>query len=256
MEIASDASGRQYRMEASLLRPLVKSEHMRRFEIRPTALRLIFPYEVSLESWRLLKPEEMAKRYPRAWGDYLLSLRSRLDERESGRFAGEQFYQYSRQQNFIPLSKPKLITPDMADHMRFCFDRSGELVFSGGAAGGVCVIPKEDINPLLLLGILNSALIEHQIRQQNGTGFRGGYLNCEIRFLRHLPIQLPSDAGQTKLANDIISRVERILAAKPLLCAENQGDRGRERLERQIEAHEAKIDELVCRLYGVDHIPE
>jgi hypothetical protein len=34
------------------------------------------------------------------------------------------------------------------------------------------------------------------------------------------------------------------------------GERERERIERDIEAHEAKIDELVCRLYGVDHIPE
>ena len=255
VEIHSKATGNIHLIEPGILKPLIKSEHMRRFEIRPTSLRLIMPYAVGTESWHLLEPEEMETRFHKAWKDYLLPLRPYLDKRESGRFAGDHFYQYSRQQNFVPLSKPKLITPDMADRMRFSYDKSGELVFSGGAAGGVCLIPKEGVSPLLLLGILNSALMENQVRQQNGTGFRGGYLNCEIRFLRQLPIQVPHGANQTRLANEIVGRVGQILTSKEKAHREKMGDRERERLERDIDAHEAKIDELVCRLYGVDSVP-
>jgi hypothetical protein len=250
--IRSKATGTTHLIEQGILRPLIKSEHMRRFEIRPTTLRLVFPYAVGAKSWRLLEPDELASRFHEAWNGYLLPLRSQLDKREGGRFEGEHFYQYSRQQNFIPLSKPKLITPDMADHMRVSYDRNGEVVFSGGAAGGVCLIPKEGLNPLLLLGILNSTLMENQVRQQNGTGFRGGYLNCEIRFLRQLPIQVPRGPNTTRLANAIIGKVERILAAKEKSHNGGLGERESERLEREIEAHEAAINELVCRLYGVE----
>ena len=62
-----------------------------------------------------------------------------------------------------------------------CWDESGKYVFSGGAAGGVAILPKHGVEPLLLLGILNSKLAEHFIIA-HGTPFRGGYLNCEIRF--------------------------------------------------------------------------
>jgi hypothetical protein len=34
------------------------------------------------------------------------------------------------------------------------------------------------------------------------------------------------------------------------------GHHERERFERQVEAHEAAINELVCRLYGVEETPD
>lgn len=252
--IRSTATENEHKIETSILRPLIKSEHMRRFEIRPTSLALIFPYLVKDDTWRILKPEELAKRYPKAWSNYLQPVRSILDKRESGRFSGTHFYQYSRQQNFVPLLKTKLVTPDMADHMRFSFDKNGEFVFSGGAAGGVCVIPNDGIDPLFLMGILNSAFIENQVRQKNGVGFRGGYLNCEIRFLRDIPIQLPNSKIQKQLAAQIVERVQRIIDAKAALNSAKISDRQTQQLQREIEAHENKINELVCRLYDVSEI--
>ena len=254
LKVRSQATKAEHMLETEILQPLLKSEHMRRFEIRPTSLRLLFPYEVKKRTWRILDKEELAKRFPCAW-KYLLTVRAHLDRRESGRFAGDEFYQYSRQQNFIPLSKPKLITPDMADRMRFSFDEQGEFVFSGGAAGGVCLIPHEGIDPFLIMGILNSALIEQQIRQRNGPGFRGGYLNCEIRFLRDIPIQLPASRSQEKATTEIADRVRQIMVQKNLLQAPLIDDTKKGRLGREIEAHEIRINELVCQLYGVDEIP-
>jgi len=256
VKVRSKATGSEHLLESGILRPLIKSEHMRRFEIRPTALLLVFPYEVTSETWRILEPRELAERFPRAWSQYLRLARPILDKRESGRFSGPLFYQYSRQQNFVPLSKAKLITPDMADTMRFSYDNSGQFVFSGGAAGGVCVIPSEGISPLFLMGVLNSHLIERDIRQKNGPGFRGGYLNCEIRFLRDVPIQLPKSDMQKRTANQIIVRVKKVLGMKIELQSERLSDREKQQQERNIEAYESEIDDLVCQLYGVDEIPD
>src|SRR5258708_3525442 len=150
--------------EVEALRPLIKSENMPRDELRDTNLALLFPYLVTGDEWRIREPKEMAREFPKLWHDYLLPLKPILEKREGGIFAGEHFYQYSRQQNFIPLSKPKIITPDMADHVRFSFDVRGQFVFSGGAAGGNAIVPRNDLPVEVLLGILNSGFIEEQIK--------------------------------------------------------------------------------------------
>ena len=105
------------------------------------------------------------------------------------------------------------------------------------------------------MGFLNSAFIENQVRQKNGAGFRGGYLNCEIRFLRDIPIQLPKSKTQKQLAAQITERVQRIIDSKTALNATKISDRDQQQLEREIEAHEKQIDKLVMKLYGVDAIP-
>src|ERR1035437_4418441 len=110
------------------------------------------------------------------------------------------------------------MNPDICEHPQMGWDASGEYVFSGGAAGGVAILPGRGTDPMLLLGILNSRLADHWIRT-NGTPFRGGYLNCEIRFIRELPIKLPKTAEEKNLAERITNSVRTIMVAKGKLRA-------------------------------------
>ncbi len=255
ISIYSQALAEKYTIESSIVRPLIKSEHMKRYEISQTNLLLIFPYIVVDNKWRIIEPDELKDAYPLTFA-YFEKLRSQLDRRESGKFAGDHFYQYSRQQNFVPLSKAKIVSPDMADKPRFSYDNIGKYVFSGGAAGGVCIIPKKSLNPLYLLGLLNSSLIHKLIKQKNGVGFRGGYLNCEIRFLRNIPIQLPNCQKHYSIQEKLCEFVQKIIDKKVTLQKPTISDQERQQLEREIEAYENRIDELVCKLYGVDKIPD
>ncbi len=266
--IRSEESGKTHEVETASLRTLVKSEHMKAFELLPSPLRLILPYRRDGRTWRLLTPDEMQERYPRLWSGYLLGLRSALDKRENGRFKGERFYQYSRPQNFEPLSKKKIINPDICEHPQMCFDPTGKCVFSGGAAGGVAIVPKSGVDYSYLLGVLNSSFADGWIRA-NGTAFRGGYLNCEIRFIRDLPIKLPESAAEKRLAERITQSVRAIMDAKgklrassPPLAGVRHGlravrlsDREIRSLEGEIEAQERRIDEAVFALYGVEGLP-
>jgi len=52
-----------------------------------------------------------------------------------------------------------------------------------------------------------------------------------------------------------VSVVEQIIAQKKRLQAEGLSQQERTQLERQVEAYEEQIDDLVCRLYGVDALP-
>ena len=266
--VKSQATGRSHRIEASVLRPLVKSEHMKPYEVRSTSLYLILPYTREGKKWSLVAPDAMRSRFPLLWNDYLVPLRPALKKRENGRFDGDRFYQYSRPQNFEPLSHPKIMNPDICEHPQMCWDSTGKYVFSGGAAGGVAIIPGPKTDPMLLLGILNSRLADHWIRT-NGTPFRGGYLNCEIRFIRDLPIKIPTTAEDKKLAERITSSVRAIMDAKAKLRAPatpftgvkgglkpaGLSDRETKSLEAEVEAHEKRINEAVFALYGVDGLP-
>lgn len=260
-KVRSEETERDYEIESEALRPLVKSEHMKAFDLLPSPFRLIFPYLSEEKGWRLATPAEMEERFPLLWNHYLPEMRAALDKRERGRFRGERFYQYSRPQNFAPLSKPKIINPDICEHPQMCWDASGCSVFSGGAAGGVAIVPTKHIDAMLLLGILNSTLADNWIRA-NGTPFRGGYLNCEIRFIRDLPIKLPTTAADKKLAERITSSVRAIMDAKAALRPPHAAkggptlsDRETKQLEASIEAHENRINEAVFALYGVDALP-
>jgi hypothetical protein len=253
--VKSQGTGHTHEVETSALRTLVKSEHMKAFEVRSSKLRLIFPYVRGSAKWRLLTPAEMQSRFPKLWKGYLVPLKSALAKREKGRWDGETFYQYSRAQNFEPLSQPKIMSPDICEHPQMCWDATGECVFSGGAAGGVAIVPNRGVNPFLLLGILNSKLADHLIRAF-GTPFRGGYLNCEIRFIRDLPIKLPETKEEKKLADRIIEFVREIMDVKVKLRDRLLSDRERVQLERTVDANERRIDEAVFALYGVEGLPE
>ena len=139
--------------------------------------------------------------------------------------------------------------------MRVAPDPNGEVIFSGGGAGGNGIIPKDKKLFAFLMGILNSSFAEVYVRQ-NGTQFRGGYLNCEIRFIKDIQIAILRDSYDKQLAKKISVMAQRVVELNRAKSASRLGDRERERIERAIEAHESQIDELVCELYGVDTIPD
>jgi hypothetical protein len=250
----SRAKAQTYRIERTVLRPLVKSEHMRPYLPSRTELALLFPYRVGDDEWRLMSQAEFQAHAPHAW-QYLLQVRSDLEGRESGRMAQrDDWYAYIYPKNFIALSQPKLMIPDMCETLHVAVDSTGELIFSGGAAGGNAIIPHDPANLLLLSGLLNSRLLD-TIKRSSGTRFRGGWLNCEIRFIRDLPIKLPSSAAEKAIAERIEVSVREILDAQRRLASGIGGDRDRRDLEAAIETANNRINTAVMQLYNVDHIP-
>lgn len=253
--IHSAFTGLNHKIESQVLRRLVKSEHIRRFELRPSKLLLLFPYCISGESYSLISPQRFKEKFPGAW-QYLKTLESPLRARERGKMKNrEDWYGYIYPKNFVVLSKPKLVIPDIGERMRVALDPTGEIIFSGGGAGGNAIIPHNPDDFAFLLGLLNSRLIEAFVKQ-NGTQFRGGWMNCEVRFIRNIPVAALKTAEHRALSRKIGERAQKIVEIKGQMVGQGLGDRERERIERAIEAHEERIDELVCRLYGVDHIPE
>jgi hypothetical protein len=163
---------------------------------------------------------------------------------------GDNWYAYGRNQALDVVPLPKIITPDLASSASYCYDPEGTYYFTGGAAGGYGILPKESINANYLLGLLNSRLLDW-FHHQASTRFRGGYFSYESRFIKNLPIRIidfhnPKEKG---LHDDLGKLVEVMVG----LRKQEQKAKGHEleQLKRQIEKTDTEIDDIIYILYNL-----
>jgi hypothetical protein len=144
----------------------------------------LVPYDAA---GRLLPPDALAARYPRAWA-YLLACRDRLEARERGRFRGDRFYQFGRPQNlaFLADRAPKLVVPDVTRESRAFLDRGGHFVLD--TAYALRLRPDVPTTLADLHSLLCSPFATLWLRE-TGVPLRGGYLRMKTAYLTDLPIR-------------------------------------------------------------------
>jgi len=245
MKAFSKTLQKEVTLETELLKPLIKGGQMRRYLIEEPEKVLLFPYQDA----KLISKRELQELHPRCW-EYLLSNRRYLEDREGGIMKGDNWYAYGRNQALDVVPLPKIITPDLASSASYCYDPEGTYYFTGGAAGGYGILPKESINANYLLGLLNSRLLDW-FHHQASTRFRGGYFSYESRFIKNLPIRIidfhnPKEKG---LHDDLGKLVEVMVG----LRKQEQKAKGHEleQLKRQIEKTDTEIDDIIYILYNL-----
>ena len=232
-------------LETALLKPLIKGGQMGQYLIGEPEKVILFPYKDA----KLISKTEIKGIHPRCW-EYLATNKKYLEEREGGIMKGENWFSYGRNQALDVIHLSKIITPDLALSASYCYDSSGSYYFTGGAAGGYGILPKESIDPKYLLAILNSRLLDW-FHHQGSTRFRGGYFSYEARFIKNLPIcTIDFDNPQEKKHHDDLVKLVDVM-----LNLRKQEQRGKghelELLKRQIEKTDREINELVYELYGI-----
>jgi methylase of polypeptide subunit release factors len=267
--VRSPATGRERDLEAALLHPLLKgSVHMRRWRPSETNLLLLFPYPGG--SSTLIPPEVMADSYPATW-EYLNLpeckgiLEGRevrvVDGQESYRWRGHpEWYGYGRLVNHgrFGVTRPRLLTPSLAQRASFSYDPDGRCYFlgSGGGGGGgygIELNPGLCCSPLFVLGLLNSVLSDWFLRRISSP-FRGGYWAYNRQYISGLPMHLPDmdTAKDKRLHDDLVMLVERMLDLHQRLAAKAKvHDEERAQIEREIARTNREIDDLVYDLYGL-----
>jgi hypothetical protein len=164
---------------------------------------------------------------------------------------GERWYGYVYPKALDVMPLPKIFTPDIAARASFSLDESGDVFFTGGVAGGYGILVLPEYRKEYVLGLLNSTLLEWMIRQ-TATQMRGGYYSFESRFIRNLPIRTIeiSEADDQARHDRVASLVDRMQELnKRLTATKNPNDKTK--LEREIEATDLQIDQLVYELYGL-----
>ena len=254
----STATSELHEIEIDLLHPLLKgSVHIRRWVPDVSSLVVLFPYEYKGETWRFIPPDKLSSKYPKA-AEYLKLCRNILEKREHGRFQGPEYYQFSRPQNFDVMDQPKLLVPSIGKRGEYCLDLKGDLFFvgsGGGGGGGYAILPSVDIDLQYLCGVLNSSIVDTFLKAIT-TRFHSGWFAYSRLYIEQIPIKIPSSALEIKVTEQISECVTKIVWSITQLSKATLSDREKALLYRETEAHEAKVNDLVCNLYGVDKIPD
>ena len=251
VKIFSKEKDESYVVEANLMHPLIKGGDSDRFHLSKTDRLILFPYVHQEGKGYSLLPEKQFKiLFPLTW-KYLVANKSYLENRENGKMRGSKWYGYIYPKNFDVMQQPKIFTPDIAPHSSFSLDETGDIFFTGGAAGGYGILISQDYSREYVLGLLNSKLLEWFL-QKVATTMKGRWFSYESRFISNLPIRTIDFANpaDVKRHDRMVSLVESMLALHKQTAAARLPDE-KERLERQIQATDRQIDKLVYELYGL-----
>lgn len=228
LEIECPHNGKSYTVEPALFHQLIKGGDSQRYFFRNSPLLVLFPYS----GGKLIDENILSENYPLTY-EYLCNHKEYLEQRESGRFKGEGWYQFGRNQAIDVISLPKIFTPDIAPKPHFMIDQSGTKYFTGGVAGGYGIIP-DNLDSLYLLGVLNSSITKWYI-SKTSTQMRGGWYSFESRFIKSIPIR----TEENPLIDSISFKVKSVLHSK------------KNNLAIDITKQENEIDQLVYQLYDL-----
>ena len=248
-----DQAGGKWVLEREVLKPFLNNVTVSTFEHPVSHHWLIFPYRLINDKATLIPSSDMASSYPRAW-EYLNENSKALRSRESGKADNDQWYGYIYRKNLTLFDTPKLIVQVISLLGRYAYDDTG-LYFSGGGNGPYYGVRwSEGNNPhslYYLQAVINSRLVDSYLHQISSP-FRGGYWSYGKRFIEQLPIRVINFSDPTDKArhDQIVKLVEQMLSLHEQLVVAKTPDE-KTRIQRQIDATDQKIDNLVYELYDL-----
>ena len=258
MRVFCRCSEKEYDVEEEILLDLLQGTNVSSYEIRGRIAKVIFPFKADAKHRFVpITARELRQRYPLAIEFFAdKTIKERLEGRAKGKLRGcGEFWDFVYRKNLAKQSLAKICVPRLAERVSAALDERGSYCLDNVDVCGV-IPTDEDVDIGYLLGLLNSKLLDRYMKETIRDNFRGGYLSLNKQFLGLLPIKIPRDDGEKEASRGIAARGIQIIAVKKRLATPGLSDREREQLEREIEGHERRIDELVCELYGVKEIPE
>lgn len=225
---------------ADIIRPFLAGRDIKRYQPQEHKRYLIFTRRgIKIENYPAIK-------------HHLLQYKTRLMPKPEG-WTGSKWdgrkpgaYQWYEIQDTIEyhaeFEKPKIIIPTIVQNASYTLDRDG--FYSNDKTS---IIPLDD---LYLLGILNSKVADFVVHLISSTK-QGGYFEYKPMYVQQIPIHTIDSNFEDKARHDrIVSLVDSMLALHKQL-AKARTDHEQTLLQRQIEATDKQIDQLVYELYGL-----
>lgn len=219
-------------IETDLLKPVVFGSAIKGYRLPDDTSFLIYPYDQG----RVISTTDMKGRFPRTFA-YLDKNRADLALRSGFEGTGKQWYELTRERSRDWLEAPKLIMRDLAPSTQFAPDKEGGTFLIGGTA----VVPADEHDLLPLLGFLNSAVANWQLRR-NAPAFRGSFFKIEPQHLEglNMPVAILEDSavrlelckavievislyklGQSEIAEPLLREIDKLVAQAAGLSIED-----------------------------------
>jgi hypothetical protein len=234
---------KEYIVEKDLFHPLIKGGDSIGFIFKVSERLILFPYANSL----LIDETTLRKTYPLTYS-YLKEHKTYLEDRENGKMRTSKWYAYVYPKALDVILTRKIFTADISPKANYSYDQKGDLFFTGGAAGGYGIKVKKEFNEIYILGLLNSKVLDWYLKQTS-TQMRGGWYSFEAKYIKHLPIVIPSKS-EKDLESEIVKQVTSIIELKQQKQTTNLPEKI-EQLSQRVAYTDEKINKLVFELYGL-----
>jgi len=228
---------------AELIKPLVGGEDIRRWVFHNKDLWLIFTRRgIEIEKYPAIK-EHLSN-----WKAELTPKRNSSDKvgRKPGRY---KWYEIQDDVAYYQtFDSPKIIFPDIAKGPRFCLDTKGNYLANTAYCLGT--------DDKYLLAILNSRLFWFAISNISiPFGVRAGEYRYRLiyQYMEKVPIRTINFADPADKAwhDKMVELVDRILEFNKQKHSGKLAPSQADRIDREIAATDAEIDDLVYELYSI-----
>ncbi len=239
----------EYLLEPTFLKPVLRGRSISRYQVENRNLLLLVPYEIVDGRSVLVSQEKLSNLAPKTL-DYLHQCKTRLEERENGRFKGHgNWYAYGYPRSMTRFDSIKIVMPDVCNRGKCWLEDSPYWLID--TAYGVATRNETDFDLRYLLGILNSPILTHFLKG-TGTTLRGGYFRMKTAYLNPFPVPTVnfSDSSDKVRHDRMVNLAEQMLSLHKQLGLAKTPDE-KTRLQRQIDATDQQIDQLVYELYGL-----
>ena len=230
----SKSINKNIKLEAAVMKPLLKGENIRRYGQPTSNIYVLYPHTlnkngktVPIDEW------DLKTYYPKAYS-YLLQFKDHLERKKvSYKTNPKYWYSLHRAREKTIFDSIKIITPQLQNYCNFAYDTKSMYPDAGGYI--LIIKPEFEKDILYYLGILNSSLFYHFIINTS-TAFNNNYYYFKTAYIK--PFHFP-DKVTTIQKEIIINNVMKILKLR-------QSD-----IEIDTSEYEKTIDQIVFELYDI-----
>lgn len=184
VEAHSEQLDEEVSLEGKSVYRFLGGREIKPYRVLPSGKVVIVPYRLAGREATLIPIAQLREKFPSTW-NYLRRNQKYLEARESGRFAGQEWHQFGRNQNIDLMLLPKILVPDIADRASFALDDTGAFAFTSGY--GITLKAVCGFSLKFVLGLANSSVLDFYWRQIS-TPLRGGFFRYFTQFIEQLPI--------------------------------------------------------------------
>ncbi len=209
----SKALDRIVKIEADLVKPMLKGEDISKYKHLENQYFVIFPYLLESGKTNPMTEDYIAENFPLGY-EYLKENERFLRGRERGRMDKEGWFLYIYPKSLAEFEQPKIITPDISYGSNMSFDEG--VFYHGTTLYSFIKNDKFKENYKFWLSIFNSKIMWFFIKN-TGTELRGGYFRFKTKYLEPFPLPKLKEISEQ---NIFIEKVDQMLSLNKELQTE------------------------------------
>lgn len=249
VEVFSEREQSNVLIEKDVLVPILKGEDVKRYQKPLANYYCIYPYVLKSGKTVILEEKEFEEQYPKCY-EYIKKYKNELrDLRIKYKTNPKYWYSCHRPRSISDFNLAKILTQEISLGCNMTIDNSksyhNTTVYS--------LIPNKKLkeNILFWLGIFNSQLMWWYLKN-TGNVLRGGYFRFKTNYLTPFPLKcIDFSLSHEKAIHDRISDLvsQQLKLNTNLVSTKTPTERTA--IERQIQATDTQIDQLVYQLYNL-----